>query len=142
MCFLNENKTEAFLLRVLIEVGRRATTSKTKQRVCTHHQLHLVYIFALCSMKVNAFHHDYTNHLTRETLLSKFIKVLTQPSNHPTPQKVCAQFESEVALFIKKEYIRVSVPSKYRTDTFVISREHLSVICRCFFVQSRSMCYK
>lgn len=71
MCFLNENKTEAFLLRVLIEVGRRATTSKTKQRVCTHHQLYRSSI-CVCSMlyvKVNAFHHDYTNHLTRRPFI-------------------------------------------------------------------------
>lgn len=58
MCFLSENKTEVFLLRVLIEAGRRAT-SKKKERVRIL-SLQCTYYICFSVLYENAFHHDYT----------------------------------------------------------------------------------
>lgn len=123
MCFLNENKTEVFLLRVLIEVGRRAT-SKRKQRVRTLYTF--IYVF-LCSMKM---HFIMITPFDPDPL-SKFIKIFRLLTNQQ-PQRMYTVWNWSCQFISEQK--RISVSSKYRTDTFLISKT--SVICRCcFFVQ-------
>lgn len=77
MCFLNENKTEAFLLRVLIEVGRRATTN-SKQRVCNLHVCSSLCSFVYAQNQ-NAFS-SWQHHLTQDLYQNsnqKYNKILT-----------------------------------------------------------------